>query len=383
MTTARSWALGAAAAAAALLAAGALATDAPHDASQKAGSPAQPIGCMSCHTPHNALGTQGLTTLGNVNLCASCHTTANFGFPYNTADQATPGGGGLHHHWDSAAGSGYAASDSDAQTPSNAAVLRLINQNGGNLNCSACHDQHKGASAYGPANVAGGVPHATQHRSAVVKTPPASAGTVTVNTLDPRASPRGYLLKMGTATTWVLSNDGGTSYFCYVASAWTTTGCTGNPVTGPGAPLNTLTSLNDPAGAAYVQVTVGGTPALSDTFGFYVSYPFPRMDNDKSAMCENCHVARVMNAAAVDLGADGTKRFSHPVGDSLVAGRSYDRTGGTAPHAGILDANGSAQTTGDGNVTNDLDLASDGTVRCMTCHYPHATDSNSLSVHAR
>jgi predicted CXXCH cytochrome family protein len=374
-----------AALAAAVLALGplpALGADAPHDLSQTANS--QPVSCQSCHVAHNAPGVSLTSTAGNSAVCASCHTTTNFGFPYATADQAAPGGGGVHHRWDSAAASAPGATDSGAQLPTNSAVLTEINGNGGNLSCSACHDQHRGASSYGPATIAGGSPRATQHLSAVTKTPPASGGTVAVTTLDGAASPRGYLIKISPDTThFILSNDGGTSWWCY-SGGWTTNGCTGSPVTGPGQATGANVSLNDPAGAAFVKATFTGSPAVGDTFGFYVSYPFPRMSSDKSAMCENCHAPRVMNAAAASTGADGTKQFSHPVGDSLVAStRTYDRSGGAAPLGNILDANGVAQTTGDGNATNDLRLASDGTVRCMSCHYPHATDSNSLSVHPR
>lgn len=374
-----------AALAAAVLALGplpALGADAPHDSSQTANS--QPVSCQSCHVAHSATGVALTNTAGNAALCASCHTTASFGFPYDTADQAVPGGGGLHHRWDSpAAGTAPGASDSGAQTPTNADVLLRINGNGGNLQCSACHDQHRGASSFGPGAPGSGMPHATQHVSAVTKTPTTSAGSVSVSAVDAAASPRGYLIKISPDTAhFILSNDGGTSWWCY-SGGWTTSGCTGTPVTGPGRAVGAGVALNDPAGNAYAQVTFGGTPAVGDTFAFYVSYPFLRMGNDRSAMCENCHVPRVMNAAAVSSGADGVKQFSHPVGDSLIAGRAYDRTGGTAPLGSILDANGAPQSTSDGNATNDVRLASDGTVRCLSCHYPHATDSNSLSVHPR
>jgi predicted CXXCH cytochrome family protein len=360
----------------------ALASDAPHDLSQTAGS--QPISCQSCHMIHNSPGVTLTTTAGNAALCGSCHTTGSFGFPYNTSDQATPGGAGLHHRWDAAAAAtAPGAQDTGAQAPTNAAMLLRITGNGGNLQCSACHDQHRGASDFGPGVAGSGMPRSTQHVSAVTKTPAASAGTLTVSTVDAAASPRGYLVKITPdANHFILSNDGGTSWYCF-SGGWTTSGCTGTPVTGPGQATGTGVSLDDPAGNAFVKVTFGGTRAVGDTYAFYVSYPFLRMDNDRSAMCENCHVARVMNAAASSTGANGTKQFSHPVGDSLLAGRSYDRTGGAAPLGSILDANGVAQTAGDGNATNDVRLASDGTVRCLSCHHPHATDSNSLSVHPR
>lgn len=364
----------------ALSPASAPASDAPHDRSQTANS--QPVSCQSCHAIHFSTGPSLTNQPANADVCASCHTTSTFGFPYSTLDQATPGGGGLHHRWDAgAANTAPGAKDCGAQTPANTAMAAQITSNAGNLDCSVCHDQHVGASSFGPGAAGSGLPHATQHLSGVTKV---SAGTLTVSTVDAAASPRGYLVKISPdATHFILSNDGGTSWYCWSGAAWTTTGCTGSPVTGPGQATGAGVALNDPAGAAYVKVTFSGTtPAIGDTFAFYVSYPFPRMDNLASAMCENCHVTWVMNAAS-DIGADGVKQFSHPVGDSLLAGRVYDRTGGAAPLGAILDATGVAQTAGDGNSTNDIRLANDGTVRCMSCHYPHATDSNSLSVHPR
>ncbi len=135
-------------------------------------------------------------------------------------------------------------------------------------------------------------------------------------------------------------------------------------------------SLND---GTYVKVNISGG-AVGDYCGFYVSYPFPRINNDKSAMCENCHLPRVMNKTGAETGANGTKVFSHPVGDTMD---TTNTRGGTAPLGNILDCDGRAQTTGDGNVTNNVKLATDNTVRCLSCHYPHATDSNSLSVNPR
>lgn len=360
-----------------------LAADAPHDASQIAN--AQSVSCKSCHTLHNAPGATLTSVAGNAALCASCHTTTNFGFPYNTTDQAVAAGGGLHHRWDTAVATTIAGADFGTANPTNASVLGQLNGNGGVLNCSVCHDPHKGASANGPGAAGSGLPHATQHLSAVTKVPTTSTGTLTASTVDAAASPRGYLLKISPdATHFILSNDGGTSWWCWSGSAWTLTGCTGSPVTGPGQSTTVANvALNDPAGAAYVKITFGGTPAVGDTFAFYVSYPFPREDVSASALCEDCHRSWVMTAAA-STGANGTKQFSHPVGDSLVSGRTYDRTGGTPPFGNILDADGStSQTTGDGNHSNDVRLGIDGTVRCMSCHYPHATDSNSLSQDPR
>jgi hypothetical protein len=69
-----------------------------------------------------------------------------------------------------------------------------------------------------------------------------------------------------------------------------------------------------------------------------------------------------MDHAAVHT-YDGTVK-QHPVGVVLNAnGGGYDRTS-------ILDGNGLAQPA-DGNASNDLKLAPDGTIQCYTCHGMH------------
>ena len=130
----------AAAAACALGAAfAALAGDAPHDLSA---SPA--IDCNTCHVPHRAAGGTLTTQSGNANLCQSCHVSqTGFGFPWTDADQAVPGAGGHSHRWDAPAVNAAFG----AAAPSSTEMAKRIFE--GNLSCSACHDQHKGASANG------------------------------------------------------------------------------------------------------------------------------------------------------------------------------------------------------------------------------------------
>jgi hypothetical protein len=153
--------------------------------------------------------------------------------------------------------------------------------------------------------------------------------------------------------------------------------------------LNTPQALDD----ATVQVTFTGTFAANDTFRFYVSYPFLRVEPSMTSaneLCESCHVQRVqselnsegISGAPLGTVTLGTTVFSHPVGEAL--NHAYDRKG-TSTQGAILDASGVPQATGDGNRTNDLRLfgASADTVRCLSCHYPHQQPSNSLYVHQR
>jgi hypothetical protein len=115
----------------------------------------------------------------------------------------------------------------------------------------------------------------------------------------------------------------------------------------------------------------GNTYAAGDAFAFWISYPFLRVANVSSSLCEDCHRDRVQSAACVEGTApctpDGARLFSHPVG--VAMSKPYD-------HPAPLDADGSAN---DGIASNDLDLAGDGTVRCLTCHAVHNVDSNSLT----
>ncbi len=342
----------------------AAAVDAPHDASFTTGD------CTECHALHNATGAGLINQPTNFALCASCHdasaTGARLGYPWGTADQATPGSGGAHHHWDSLANNPTYGATPPAPTSEMGKRVR-----NGYLQCSTCHDQHAASPAFG------GVQH-TSYPPGVPQTHLAGGtGACQLALLQPTAAaaPRGYLVDVvlagavGTAR-FRFSNDGGRSWFVGPGVPYTT------PAS---AALTSATSntLNDGA-----NVTVrwsGGACAVGDQWKFYVSYPFLRVSNVNSAMCETCHASRVMNHVAVEGPGNGVTVFSHPVGVTLnVNAKGYDRAANA-----LLDANGALQSTGDGNPTNDLLLASDGTVRCLSCHYPHNADSNSLTVDPR
>jgi hypothetical protein len=261
-------------------------------------------------------------------------------------------------------------------------MAQRITANAGTLSCSVCHDQHTGASKVA---AQGGSAMATQMVSPVTKT--SAAGTLAVSSVGATTAPRGFLVKLVSATTYKVSHDNGLSFFFWNGAAWAadTTG------TGAGRPvvLGTPQALTD----ATVQVTFGGAFAVNDSFRFYVSYPFLRVEAGMTSandLCESCHVQRVqseLNSEGVPgapLGAItlGTTVFSHPVNEPL--NHAYDRKGASTQGA-ILDASGVKQAVGDANKTNDLRLfgPSADTVRCLSCHYPHQQPSNSLFVHQR
>ncbi|HET9597439.1 MAG TPA: cytochrome c3 family protein [Anaeromyxobacteraceae bacterium] len=353
------------------------ASDAPHDGSSG-------FGCTDCHMLHNAKGSALTSTAANYTLCASCHTNPQrFGWPWATSDQATPGGGGDSHHWSALARtSDPGAAEHGAQTPAAAGMAQVLSTNGGTLSCSVCHDQHSGASKVA---AQGGAAMATQNVSPVTKT--SAAGTVAVASVGATATPRGYLLRFSTATAYKISHDNGVSWFFWNGTAWAA------DATGTGAGKAVVLSTPQPLTDATVLVTFTGAFAANDTFKFYVSYPFLRVEaamTSANDLCESCHVQRVvseLNSEGVPgapLGAVtlGTTVFSHPVGEAL--NHAYDRKGASTQGA-ILDASGVPQATGDGNRTNDLRLfgPSGDTVRCLSCHYPHQQPSNSLYVHQR
>ena len=150
---------------------------------------------------------------------------------------------------------------------------------------------------------------------------------------------------------------------------------------GKHAALDQLT-LELSAGSFVAPVVSPATPG-DRWVGFYVSYPALRLSVVASALCEDCHRSRVQSAARVENAdptyrVDGVNVFSHPSGPGVVLSRPYDRTQGA--NGPILDAGGVAQTTGDGNPTNDLVLDASGQVRCLTCHSVHNADSNAATA---
>ena len=314
---------------------------------------------------HAAPGGFITSVVGNANLCDSCHATRGpaFGFPWVAGDQAVPGVHGNSHRWDADA----VNAAHGAQTPTNQSLVDKLEL--GKLKCSTCHEQHDGSK--------GG----TQHTSVTPGTPMArvaGSGTGTLSLDQPAATalPRGYLIEVVTAgavgiSTFRLSNDNGVSWHGWGGSSWVAGLGTGRP-TGAGV------ALND---GANVTMTFTGTFAMGDRWRFYISYPFLRLANAASQMCEDCHASRVQSAVRVEgddplYPADEVRLFSHPVGEVLA--RGYDRTGG------VLDANGALQAgAGDGIRSNNLNFDATGRVRCMTCHYAHQADSNSLTEDAR
>jgi hypothetical protein len=260
----------------------------------------------------------------------------------------------------------------------------------GSITCSTCHDQHGKALTYARG--------AAQHLftasgklavgSTLTRTAGAGTGTLALTSVAaPSAArtgarPRAYLLKIATggaagSATYSVSWDN--------AITWSTPASTASPVT-----LDT-----DEVGAT-VTVTFAGSFSAGDQWkAFTVAYPFLRASNLNSAMCEDCHRDRVQTAACVEGSAGATTgggdscattagiTYSHPSGVGVTLQQTYDRVSGGVPQP--LDVNGATQggAGGDPLVTNKLVFDSASQVRCLTCHYPHNADSNSLSEDLR
>jgi hypothetical protein len=326
--------------------------DAPHDFSFAT------LSCDNCHQMTTRSGSgRADFTLG----CITCHNNPGRAFPWSAADQAKPGVGGKHHNWSALASN----PDRGATSPASGELdAKLVD---GKLQCTVCHDAHRGAAANAPQS------RKVSLALGVANLPTGGSGTATMTVLTAGQSPISTRVKVSSAGGFILSHDYGlaaSTWFNWSGSAWTP-----GVDNGPGRAIvaNTVYTLDD----GVAQVRFSAVPPAGAYWDFTVSFPFVRVPAGADELCLDCHAARVMSSVRVRgedyLRPNGTTLFSHPVGEALGSnGGGYDRTL-------ILDANGaSSQTTGDGVAHNDLVLRAN-TVMCTTCHAVHGADSNSLT----
>lgn len=355
------WLVIVAAAFAAVLPGSGSALDSPHDASFSDGK------CNNCHALYQK------TAAGQDDFnpgCLSCHNTrptTSLGFPWLNEDQAIPGVNGHSHSW-----SGFANNPSlGARNPVPSVMQSKLLD--GKLQCAVCHDPHSAAAGADPASMHTSIPVGV----AVDESGgPASSGKMTLVSSGTKSMAFRVQIQTGGAS-FIISHDFGLTtptWFNWSGSAWvpgTATG-SGRPFT-----VGTAYALDDPA----VTVSFSAGTVAGNYWDFYVSYPFLRLTNVNAAICGSCHSERLMDYTRTHgddpaFRPNGSRLFSHPVGVTLnAAGKSYDQPA-------VLDANGLAQTTGDGRKSNDFVFDAD-LVRCTTCHAVHNADSNSLTEDAR
>lgn len=95
-------------------------------------------GCNGCHMFHEATGGSLTSTLGNSNLCLSCHVSGGAAStkPFVNADKAIPGVSGNSHAWD------VASVNTTYETVLTTDPDMVLRVDAGNITCSTCHDQH-------------------------------------------------------------------------------------------------------------------------------------------------------------------------------------------------------------------------------------------------
>jgi hypothetical protein len=357
----------AAALAVAMIPALAAAVDAPHDASFSDGK------CDNCHTLYDTTSTGARSYAKGCLDCHATHAGGPSGFPWATADQATPGVSGNQHSW---SGSAVNAKLGTTAPGAYSMTQRLVD---GNLQCVVCHDAHHAAPENAPGAGRTSIP------VGVPKGKSSGVGTGTMTLVTPGSNAYGVRVRIQTVGagggTFILAHDFGLATPTWLNwNAATSTWAAGT-LTGTGKPFTDGGDVTLDAAAVTVRFSAG--VAVADTWDFFVGYPFLRISNVASSMCTTCHGDRVMNATRggghdPSYAPNGARLFSHPVNIGLNAnGRGYDRT-----EPNLVDANGVTQAIGDGNTSNDLRLDA-GLVRCTSCHALHNADSNSLSVDAR
>lgn len=329
--------------------------------------------CNGCHRLSNATPLGGLDFSGGCQACHANKTASTLAFP-TAALEAKMGVKGTHHSW-----SGFAENaQAGAKAPASAHMARYLVD--GRIQCITCHDLHNVDPTASPDSR-----HTSIDVGAATAPIAGATGNATITLVNPGTNMKvGYRIRLQSATSFIITKTAGAP----AGPTWLK--WTGSWVPGTAAdiaagvatfPGKTFTAGSPVVieGDLSVQFSTGGR--AGDQYEFWVGYPGLRLTLRANGLCVYCHSGMAMGhkrVAGADTGypVDGTRTFSHPVGDALGAnGLGSDR-------AAILDANGLVQGAGDSNPTNDLVL--DGTVvRCTTCHAVHGADSNSLTTDKR
>ncbi len=312
--------------------------DLPHAAPEN-------VGCTSCHTLHNSLGPDLTNQPTNAALCKSCHTftgTAS-SLPFADSDQARPGISGTSHSW-----SGLMPAVSN---PANAYGLRAatdlaiselqsrVSESGNTVICSVCHDQHY------QLNVPWDPFSSSTSRG---QTGTATGGTV--NTLT------------DTSQSWTVNQWANLSV---------------KMKSGPDAGLERKVLSN-----TATQLILGSSfpSAVSAGNSYYLgsNRHFMRIANTADQLCLDCHYYRNQSDVATYTGTP----LSHPVKRTLAAVKdptqffSTPREPQSAAFAPQTGARGELNGGTDTNLKNNIVLASDLSILCLSCHGMHFTPTS-------
>lgn len=289
------------------------------------------INCNNCHTPHHAPGGRLNTIAGNANLCMSCHNPGGLAAarPFSDADQALPGVSGTTHRWDSG--------------PSGHTEAALTNTSSGSVR---------------------------------------SGGTFTSRI------ERQYTIDITSA------GDVGIAGFSWVDSE----GNTSTGITGADVPLSVGLTLTFEAGESSPHFVIGDSwtlfvrtdlqlpnPTSTDVQELRMAFS---VSQEGKVVCSTCHDQHRQNLQPFDPTAP-------PFGGPGTGwGRHYQKRTNTMNqmcttcHA-IRNVTSSAEGShpvavpipgGDFQTPSSLNLDAAGSVRCMTCHSPHFTDSGGANA---
>jgi len=307
--------------------------DMPHTAPES-------VGCTSCHTLHNSLGPNLTNQPTNSALCKSCHTLTGTAsaLPFADSDQAKPGISGTSHSW-----SGLMPGISNplnayglraAADLANSAVKSRVIDSGNAVICSACHDEH--SQLYLPFD-------------------PLS------NTLS-----RG---QSGKATGGTVSTLYDTSQ-AWTANQWANT--TVKMMSGANSGL-ARTVLSNTATQLVLASDFPNPVSANDSYYLNSNRHFMRIANTADQLCLDCHYYRNKSDVTTYTGSP----LSHPVNKTLAAVKDptqffpmplEPQSAGFAPQSG---ARGELNGGTDTNFKNNLVLASDLSILCLTCHGMH------------
>jgi len=312
--------------------------DVPHTAPES-------VGCTSCHTLHNSLGPNLTNQPTNSALCKSCHTLTGTAsaLPFADSDQAKPGISGTSHSW-----TGLMPGISNPSNPyglraaadlSNAAVKARVTGSGNAVICSSCHDEH--SQLYLPWDPFSITTSRGQSGSA-------TGGTVSTLT--------------DTSQAWTINQ-------------WANT--TVKMMSGANSGL-ARTILSNTATGLTLASEFPNAVSANDAYYLSSNRHFMRIANTADQLCLDCHYYRNQTDVTTYTGAP----LSHPVKKTLAAVKDpaqffttprEPQSAGFAPQTG---ARGELNGGTDTNFKNNIILASDLSILCLSCHGMHYTPTS-------